>query len=345
MMGKYIKKIAARFSSDETGMALILVLVLLLLGGITIVPVLAHISDALKTGQQYENKSKELYTADSGVEDGLWRIKYDFMGPEYDAFDYYDTWPYETELINGLTANVTIRNVWFPSDVAAPTAADARDIIESEKLIVAGTAGAIIGNPYSIKIDFTPDPGDNLTVKSIGVWLPQGFEYDSGNCSLIGGPFDVWNPDNITEADAPGGTTVVWSYTDYPAFTDFPGVDSETTPMTLDFTFGYTREDPNALPVAIAWITTEMTEGEFGFTNPNDVPVSWDVDTRFYDIVSNTGDITVEAFSSKCELRQMGDAMSGDYVAIGGSLVLYYQMITMIALEYVKPGIPPARLT
>jgi Flp pilus assembly pilin Flp len=324
MMRKYMKKSAARFSHDETGVALIFVLVLLLLGSITIIPVLAYIGDALKTGQQYEEKSKELYTADSGVEDGLWRIKYDYMGPYYDAYDYYDTWPYETELVNGLTANVTIRNVWFPSNVSAPDPADARDIIESEKLVVVGTSGAIIGNPYSVKIDFTPDPGDNLTVKSLGVWLPQGFEYDTDSCSIIGGPFDDWTPDYIDVDLAPGGSTVVWGYNEpYPCFADFPDVDPETIPMTLDFTFGYTppADKPEALPVAIAWITTDMTVGEYGWTNPNDVPVSWDVDTRFYEIVSNTGNTYVQAFTSKCELRQMGDAMSGDYVAIGGSLL------------------------
>ena len=253
MIGKYIKK-AARFKNDETGMALIIVLVLLLLGGITIVPVLGQINNALKTGTQYENKSKELYTADSGVEDGLWRIKYDYMGPDYDPYDYYGTYPYETELVNGLTANVSIRNVWFPSDVSAPAAADARDIIESEKLFVAGTAGAIVGNPYTVKVDFTPDPGDNLTVKSLGVWLPQGFEYETDNCSIIGGPFDEWTPDYITEADAPGGSTVVWGYNSpYPALTDFPDVDPQTIPITLDFTFGYTppAETPNALPAVM----------------------------------------------------------------------------------------------
>ena len=251
MIRKYIKKSVARFFNDETGMALILVLVLLLLGGITIVPVLAQVGDALKTGVQYESKSKDLYTADSGVEDGLWRIKYDYMGPTYDAYDYYDTYPYETELVNGLTANVSIRNVWFPSNVAAPNPADARDIIESEKLFVAGTAGAIVGNPYTVKVDFTPDPGDNLTVKSLGVWLPQGFEYITDNCSIIGGPFDDYTPDHIDVLDAPGGSTVVWRYDiPYPCLTDFPGVDSEGIETALDgcnLIVSGTRSVPRAL--------------------------------------------------------------------------------------------------
>ncbi len=321
-MNRYKKKISKKIK-DEAGVGFIFVLVMLLLGSITLVPLLGFLADSLESGRKYEEKTDELYTADAGIEDGLWRIKYDYMGVGYDPYDFYGSWPYNTDPINGLTANVTIKNIWFPSDYAAPTAEDARDIIESEKLVVVGTSGAIPGNPYSIKVDFTPDAGDNLTVKSLGVWLPQGFEYDD-SCSIIGGPFDEYTPDNITkDPNAPGGSTVVWSYNPpYPLFTDFPGVDSESRPMTLDFTFEYTSpaENPNQLPVAIAWITTEMTAGEFG-TNPNDVPVSWDMDTRFYEILSNTGDTTVQAFSSKCELRQMGDAMSGDYVAIGGSLL------------------------
>ena len=322
-MSKYRKKILAKLK-DEAGAAFIFVLILLVLGSATLVPLLGFMSTSLESGRKYEGKTNELYTADAGIEDGLWRIKYDYMGPSYDPYDFSGSWPYETDEINGLTANVTIKNVWFPSNYAAPSPADARDIIESEKLIVVGTSGAIPGNPYNIKIDFTPDAGDNLTVKSLGVWLPQGFSYVADTCSLQDdGPFEDYYPDTITVADAPGGSTVVWGYNSaYPLYTDFPDVDSETRPITLNFTFEYTppADNPNQLPVAIAWITTDMTAGEYG-TNPNDVPVSWDMDTRFYEILSTSGDTTVQAFSSKCELRQMGDAMSGDYVAIGGSLL------------------------
>jgi hypothetical protein len=323
MMRKSRRKILARLK-EETGVALIFVLVLLVLGGATLVPVLTYLNDSLSSGRHYEDKTDDLYTADSGVEDGLWRIKYDYMGVDYDPYDYYGSWPYETDTVNEQTANVTIKNVWFPSDYTAPSPTEARDIIESEKLVVMGTSGASTSNPYSVKIDFLPDAGDNLTVKSLGVWLPQGYEYVTDSCSLQNdGPFEVYYPDDITVADAPGGSTIVWSYNpSYPLFYEFPEVDSETRPMTLNFTFEYTppADTPNKLPVAIAWITTDMTAGEYG-TNPNDVPVSWDVDTRFYEILSSSGDTTVQAFSSKCELRQMGDAMSGDYVAIGGSLL------------------------
>jgi hypothetical protein len=322
-MNRNIKALLARFK-EETGAALIFVLILLVLGSITLIPVMSFMATSLENGRKYEDSTNELYTSDAGVEDGLWRIKYDYMGAEYDPYDYYSVWDYETDEVNEHTANVTIRNVWFPCNYPAPAAEDARDIIESEKLVVVGTAGAIPGNPYSIKIDFTPDASDNLTVNSLGVWLPQGFEYVTDSCSLQDdGPFEVYCPDTITVADAPGGSTVVWEYTStQPLFYEFPDVDPETRPMTLNFTFDYTppADNPNLLPVAIAWVTTDMIAGEYG-TNPNDVPVSWDTDTRFYEILSTSGDTTIQAFSSKCELRQMGDAMSGDYVAIGGSLL------------------------
>jgi hypothetical protein len=324
-MKRHIKNIRSRLAA-QSGQALIIVLVFLLLGSLTLLPTLAHLSTSLKTGKIYEEKTDEFYTADSGIEDGLWRIKYDYMGVDYDPYDFETEWPYQTDDINDMGANFTIRNVWFPSDVTLDslglTSENARQIIESEKLVVAGTSGVIPGHPYHIKIDFTPDEGDNLTVKSLGVWLPQGFEYDTDNCSLLDG--SPTEPDHIDVATAPGGETIVWSYDEpYPLFADFPGVDPDITPMTLDFTFGYTppEEHPSWLPLAIAWITTDMNAGSLGYPNTNDVPVSWDIDSRFYKIVSSAGDTGVEAYSSKSELRQMGDAMSGDYVAIGNSLL------------------------
>ncbi len=325
-MRKTLKLIRTVFSSDETGIALIIVLVLLLLGSLTIMPVLAHLSTALKTGKLYEEKTNELYAADAGVEDGIWRIKYDFMGTDYDAYDFDTTWPYETEDINGIAADVTIQNIWLPTE-SAPNATLARAIIESEKLVVVGTAGGSPGLPYNVKIDFTPAEGDNLTVESLGVWLPQGFDYEEESCSLhpdILDPPAEHHPDSENITLANGGQTVVWSYTEpYPLFIDFPDVDPAAAIMSLEFSFEYNppADYPNRLPAAIAWITTGMNVGSLGYANPNDVPISWDVDTRIFKINSEAGDTSIQAYSSKCELRQLGDAISGDYVAIGNSLM------------------------
>ncbi|MFC1902214.1 hypothetical protein ACFLX3_04740, partial [Chloroflexota bacterium] len=53
-----------------------------------------------------------------------------------------------------------------------------------------------------------------------------------------------------------------------------------------------------------------------------DVPLSWDIDTRIFNVVSVAGDTEIEAYSSKCELRKMGAAIAGDYRAIGNSLMI-----------------------
>ena len=318
-----------KLARDEKGYALIAVLILLLLGSLLIPPLLGFMTTGLKTGLMYENKTNELYAADAGIEASMWRIKYGCWGLEYDAYDFDTAFPYETETVNGMVANVTIQNVWIPT---APnpyvSPAEARAAIESEKLKVVGTSGAILGEPYHIMITYAPDTGDNLTVKSIGVWLPHGFNYVENSCTLEeGNQSDGYYPDSIDISPCPGGQAVVWSYEEpCPLFTDFP-VESEEQTITLVFTFEYTppAEHPDRMPAAIAWITTLMTDSlgtpVLNPYDPENVPISWDVDTRIFKITSDAGDTSIQAYSSKCELRQMGDAMSGDYVAIGNSLL------------------------
>jgi hypothetical protein len=316
------------FISGESGQALILILVFFLLGSLTIMPTLMHMSTALKTGVSYENKTNEYFTADAGIENGLWRIKYDVLGPTYDPYDFNTVWEYETDPLNNLTAEVTVQNVWIPSDVTLDSLglspSQARTMIESEKLVITGTSGAQPFQPYHVKIDFTPIEGDNLTLKSIGIWLPQGFRYDTGNCTLLDNPFADYYPDLITETDVPGGQTVVWSYNPpYPLLTSFPNLDIIEETLTIDFTLGYIPplDDPTQMPVAITWVLTDMDPS---CPNPNDVPISWDIDTRIYKITSATGATVIEAYSSKRQLRNLGNGIPGDYVAIGNSVMEDY---------------------
>lgn len=330
-MKKIKRFLASRLSPGEAGQALILVLIFLVLGSLTLVPTLTHISTALKTGEIYEESTNELYTADAGIEDGLWRIKYDFMGVDYNPYDFETTFPYQTEDLNGMMADFTIKNVWFPTDVnlADPddpcymSPDDVREMMESEKLIVSGSA--LPGQPYRILIDFNPDAGDYLTIKSLGVWLPRDFTYVTDSCSLqVDG--EIYEPDDIAITEVPGGYAIVWGYdAPYPYISDFPGFDDND--MSFNFTFEYTppAAHPGWRPAAVAWVTTEMLD-EFGnpkfpLNTPENVPVSWDIDTLYFQIISEAGDTAIEAYTSKNELRQMGDAMSGDYVAIGNSLL------------------------
>jgi hypothetical protein len=332
-MKKIKRFFTSRRSSGEAGQALILVLIFLALGSLTLVPTLNHISTALKTGEVYEQNTNELYTADAGIEDGLWRIKYDFMGTDYSPYDFETEYPYQTEDLNGMLADFTIKNVWFPSNVNlvdpyAPgyidmTPNEVKEMMDSEKLIVSGSA--LPGQPYRILIDFNPDAGDNLTIKSLGVWLPLDFTYTDNSCSLQVDGAD-YEPDDIVIAEAPGGHSILWSYdAPYPYLNEFPSYDSVAISFTFTFEYTPPAAHPSWRPAAIAWVTTEMHD-QYGnpklpLNSPDNVPVSWDIDTRYFKMISEAGDTIVEAYTSKNELRQMGDAMSGDYVAIGNSLL------------------------
>ena len=60
---------------DETGAALAIALVLLLIGGLISAPLLSHMGTGLLAGEVYEARTAELYAVDAGVEDAVWKIQ------------------------------------------------------------------------------------------------------------------------------------------------------------------------------------------------------------------------------------------------------------------------------
>ncbi len=302
--------------SDEKGQALLLVLILLLVGSLIITPLLSYMSTGLKTGQVYEKKTDELYAADAGIEDALWRIQYDYLG-NYDVYDYTTSWPYDLrEKINGKDVNVTIENAWIPKELLAPDAHDARLLIEGTeeeppKLVI--TSSVPTESTFNIKITYYPEVGEDLTVETLGIWLPPGFHYDEeGDCNLGGYDERIITPHASGEA-------VVWHFSSYPFAGSedddpFPYVDPEYSPMTSTITFQF--DGPSArTPQAVSWIETNLYL--YG-----DIKYTWDADTKVFKIISVAGDTEVEAYCAKSELRKLGSAISGDYRAIGNSLMI-----------------------
>lgn len=73
-MREGMKIAVKRLIRDEKGQALVLVLILLLVGGLIIAPLLAYMGTGLIAGKVYERRTAELYAADAGVEDALYKI-------------------------------------------------------------------------------------------------------------------------------------------------------------------------------------------------------------------------------------------------------------------------------
>jgi hypothetical protein len=300
----------------ESGQTMVIVLIMLLLGGLIIAPLLAFMGTGLKNGIIFETKTKELYAADSGIEDGMWQINYDDLEvldtpSAYDFYDYNTVWNYQlADQVNAKDVDVTIKNVWIPKGIAIPDKNEARDIIETGKLIVTGTVPSAA--TYQIKIAYYGCVGEDLRVQKIGVWLPPGFDYVEGSSNLEADPFFSYYSVPTTEPHQ-GGTAVIWSFSNVP-YDEFPYVESdapEGTPKNTEVTFEF--DGPSGQnPSAISWIKT---------SGAADIPYAWDADTQIYKITSQAGDTDLESYTAKNKLRALGSSISGDYYAIGNSLL------------------------
>lgn len=96
-----MKAIMKTVTKGQDGNVLILVLVLLVVGGLILAPLLGLMGTGVLAGEVYENKTDELYAADAGVEDAIWKIK----DNELDCYPYQ--YP-EPLVVNNKNVSVTI---------------------------------------------------------------------------------------------------------------------------------------------------------------------------------------------------------------------------------------------
>ncbi len=310
------------------GYAYVIVLILMLVGSLIITPLLTYMGTGIKTGTIYKQKTEELYAADAGIEDGVWQVRYDnvetlFTDPVYDRYDYItDNWTYSLpETVNNYDVDVSIKNVWIPSNIAIPDQTEARTIIETGKLIVTGRVSG--STNYEIKIVFYPEDENeaaNLMLTTLGVWLPAGFSYVDDSCNIEENNTKTYYCDNVTIKHA-GGSAITWTFPDdtyYSGYTGtptkdaLPGVVTSDFPMECTIDFQFSSETPGRLPTAVAWVTTEGV---------GDIPYAWDADTNICQIHSVAGETQVEKYISKNDIRQLSAAIPGDYKAIGNSLM------------------------
>jgi len=116
-VGEVMKISVKRLVRDEKGGAMTLALILLVVGGLILTPLLGLMSTGLLAGQVYEKKTDELYAADAGVEDAVWKIQEgveELPGPACGGEDP-NYWSYnitdDANKINGRNVDVTITYV------------------------------------------------------------------------------------------------------------------------------------------------------------------------------------------------------------------------------------------
>jgi hypothetical protein len=309
-----MKNIMRKLIRDEKGMAMTLVLVLLLVSGLTAASLLSYMGTGLNTGNVYNGRVAELYGADAGVEDAVWQIQSERLADLFGAYDEYD---YSTPrsyflnnhdyqggvadivMVNDKSVNVTIENVWIPASIPVPDADTARQIVEEGKLVITGSASLAGASQYTVRISYG-QCGGVPSIETLGIWLPPGFEYD-GDCSLE--EEDCYSEPTVALHE--GGYAVVWSF--------YPAVSLAEFPDSI--TFRYSGPGGQVPGAAMSWIDT--TGGYY----------AWDADVKIYKITSIATDLdtgsetTVESYTSKVEMRELDASISGDYHAIGATLM------------------------
>jgi len=214
-------------SKGESGQSFILVLVLLLIGGLMIPPLLALVNTGLKSNQVYQQKTDELFAADTGVEDSLWKIiKHD---ASLGALGYGDPHFYSLpQQVNDLLVNVKVTKLsliegllseeeYMPDsphedwgDFEIPPEQVTRDYDE----------GWV---EYYCDMTFTYAGVGNRQLVTIGAF----FAPFPGDMNLIEGPYDVVYTPVITSAYledgmpetkiASGGFAFIWKWQETPS--------------------------------------------------------------------------------------------------------------------------------
>ena len=66
-----------RMLRKEAGQALPMALILLFLGAAVIIPTLYFTTTNLKATEVVDQKTRDIYAADAGIDDGLWKVRYE----------------------------------------------------------------------------------------------------------------------------------------------------------------------------------------------------------------------------------------------------------------------------
>ncbi|MFA5065764.1 MAG: hypothetical protein WC566_09915 [Dehalococcoidia bacterium] len=317
-------KVPIKLRRGEPGIAVLgIVLILVIVGGALLPVLLYFMNTASQAGQIVERKTKEYYSANSGIEAAQWRIKTNGKLPawldaaSWDESVYGKTYENYTlssaDPINDNSVYYLIGAKWVLENLEAPNLTQKRD--PASNILVAGSyqgSGSTSGRgKYEIIIMYDGTAG-SLGIKRIGCWLPAGFEYVPGSSSLEKVQYPV-KPYYCVPQVTPfrGGHTITWDYAtpvSYDLF-DPPGSQRKIT-------FEYT---PN-----------QITQGEFNWVKTSNTTglnyLAWNTDLKVFEVKSTatspTGQTTnVTAYTTKKEFQKFGASMEGDYFASGNTLM------------------------
>lgn len=197
-------KLLKEMNKKESGQALILALILLLLGGLIIAPLLAFMSTGLRAGQMYEGKMDEVYADDAGIEDAIYNIITP-TAPYYADLQDLDegtSTTYQLTDVNGYSVDVTVTKLslvqgllgeseykigqphsgWMHMDVPPELKRLGTDIIDEEER-------DYVEYTVCVSIIYVPEEGEGQQTRQIET-VGAYFARTPSDESLVDGPYD-----------------------------------------------------------------------------------------------------------------------------------------------------------
>ena len=109
-MTHFIKQLIISINKRESGMILVPVLIILVLVSLTIVPLMGFMNTGINAAKSQGILTQELYSAEAGVWDGVWKIQNVVAGLPIQPTDSPLQYDFPSNL-NGKSLNITIRSV------------------------------------------------------------------------------------------------------------------------------------------------------------------------------------------------------------------------------------------
>ena len=216
-------KLLKKIHKEETGQVLILAMILLLVGGLIIVPLLGFMSTGLIVGQVHEKKMSEVYAADAGLEDAMHKIA--TGDASVTVLNEGDSTTYQLTDVNGYPVDVTVNQLHlvegligedeYPQGATPHVDNIELEVFEALKTYGTDANGDFVKYPCEITFEYT-GPGSRQ-IQSVGTFfspLPNNDE------DLVGDPDEIVYTLEMTDDDlesietriASGGFAFIWKW-------------------------------------------------------------------------------------------------------------------------------------
>ena len=219
-MREFLKSII----SSQTGYALPIVLGLLVIGGLTIAPVLSYAATSLNNNRMIAKHVNGLYAADAGVEDTLWCL-INSASPSLQL----------SENINQMAVALQTEDkgnysLFFGELIEAGSHSDYIDV-DGEMVWDEGAQAY----KYTIAVTWQPNEGTPVIhLEQVGARLPTGYSYQTDSAGGFADNLSLKEPGEVL--DGSGAYLLTWQFS-----TPYPNI-SETDPIATQ-TFYITGGD------------------------------------------------------------------------------------------------------